>query len=72
MDEHDEHVGVFAEEGPHGDVESEDVSPAGEEGEGDEGTALARGHEVVDSENKVESFEVGHEFVQVGLSDSVL
>lgn len=47
MDEHEEHVGVFAEEEPHGDVESEDVSPAGEEGERDERTALARGHEIV-------------------------
>lgn len=40
-------MGVFAEEEPHGDVESEDVSPAGEEGERDERTALARGHEIV-------------------------
>lgn len=42
-----EDVGVFVEEWAHGDGESEDVSPAGEEGERDERTALARGHEIV-------------------------
>lgn len=67
-----EHVRVFVEEGAHRDIESEDVSPAGHEGEGDEGSALAGGHEVVDFEDKVESFELIHEFVEVGVSYSVL
>ena len=60
------------EEGAHRDIESKDVSPAGHEGEGHEGSALAGGHELVDFEDMVESFEVSHEFVEVGVSYSVL
>ncbi|CAJ1917056.1 unnamed protein product [Sphenostylis stenocarpa] len=54
------------------DIESKDVSQAGHEGEGDEGTAFADRHEVVDFEDKVESFEVGNEFLEEGVSYSVL
>jgi len=60
------------EEGAHRDIESKDVSPAGHEGEGHEGSALAVGHELVDFVDMVESFEVSHEFVEVGVSYSVL
>lgn len=48
------------EEGTHGYVESEDVSPAGHELKRNEGAALAVGHEAVDFEDKFEFFEVGH------------
>jgi len=60
------------EEGAHRDIESKDVSPAGHECEGHEGSALAGGHELVDFEDMVESFEVSHKFVEVGVSYSVL
>ena len=54
---------VLAEERADGDIESEDVPPAGHELEGHEGTALAGGHEGVDSEDEVEFGKVGYEVV---------
>jgi len=60
------------EEGAHRDIESKDISPAGHECEGHEGSAFAGGHELVDFEDLVESFEVSHKFVEVGVSYSVL
>lgn len=55
-------------EGADSDIESEDVSPTGHELKGNEGTPFAIRHEVVESEDEVEFFEVGHEVVEVGVS----
>lgn len=67
-----ENVRVFVEEVTHGDVQSEDVLPAGHYLYGDKGAPLSSGHESVGVESRSECSEFGGEFVELMVSCSVL
>lgn len=65
-------MGVFPEKCAGGDVEADEVGPAGDILEGDEWAASFIGHEGVEVENAVEFVELGGEIVEFVVSGSGL
>lgn len=66
-----ENVGVFPEESAGGDVEADDVLPAGNQLDGDEGASLPSGHDLVEAEHEIELVETGSELVELVVPGSM-
>lgn len=70
MSKYLKHVGVLADEGPDGDVESDEAPPARHELERDVGASPAGGHKGEETDDGLEGREVGRELVELGVSGS--